>query len=658
MPLHQTVRDALPIRLGDRRYNIDLTRLARSTIDPIRQGLDTQGTPGEQTLNQAGVWKRTRSDWELGAGQREADMLESKLRKFNASTGINPWTKGELSLMNLTVHQTAISATNQYMAQADNGTNEYLYVCDGNDVKYSINQGDHWYAWTETVTGPAAACKGIASDGRYAYVAADGKVWRIDGAAVGGATLDGSNAYWSMSSTDGIWVANGYLITSVGPRLTVLSLGSAPSTDADITSSSFPQVDTWTTVIGTPTGIYAAGNKGDRGRIYHIGITASTTDLKAPVLAAELPQGETINALSEYSGILCIGTSKGIRLAQMALTTHNSFGGSATGFITYGPRINIDNGVQVFDAQGEFIWFGWEDYDSPFDTTDRSGLGRLSLKEFIGPLVPAYASDLMTPAAAGLSGAVQGIITSTYPAGHALAGQELRLFSVSGSGVWQQEPLFETTGSIDEGRFRWGTTELKAGVSVDMRHSKLLTGQSIRVTIEDDTGGDYYTDSDVIGSYTPGIKAVQVSSQKDPTDYGLVASDLQYVSTVSSVTGEYITPTVKINGPGTSTPTFHRWTVRAVPMPFVAEVIQLPIILTTQTRHDSRDVYQDAYEEYQYLRALLEERSLVTFEIGNESRIVHVAGLSYQAGEITKWTDNDKWVEGILTVSIVTVQGA
>ena len=90
MPLHQTVRDALPIRLGDRRYNIDLTRLARSTIDPIRQGLDTQGTPGEQTLNQAGVWKRTRSDWELGAGQREADMLESELRKFNASTGINP----------------------------------------------------------------------------------------------------------------------------------------------------------------------------------------------------------------------------------------------------------------------------------------------------------------------------------------------------------------------------------------------------------------------------------------------------------------------------------------------------------------------------------------------------------------------------------------
>ena len=126
MPLHQTVRDVLPIRLGDRRYNIDLTRLARSTIDPIRQGLDTQGTPGEQTLNQAGVWKRTRSDWELGAGQREADMLESELRKFNASTGINPWTKGELSLHKTTDRAWGTSNTNLYVATATSGGTDYV----------------------------------------------------------------------------------------------------------------------------------------------------------------------------------------------------------------------------------------------------------------------------------------------------------------------------------------------------------------------------------------------------------------------------------------------------------------------------------------------------------------------------------------------------
>jgi hypothetical protein len=664
MALHQTIRDALPIRLGDRKYNIDLARFARATIDPIRQGFDTQGTPGEQTLNQAGVWKRTRTDWEFGAGQREADMLESEQRKFNTSTGINPWVKGELSLMNLTVHQTAISTDNQYMAQANDGTNEYLYVCDGANVRYSTNQGHDWADGTPTapITNPAGGTiTGIASDGTNVYVAsaANDKVQQITGF---GAGVTEDTHWWTVADTasngpDGIWVANGYLITSIGSRLTVLSVASAPSTGADITSESFSQIDKWTSVIGTPTGIYAAGNKGDRGRIYHVGISDSTGALKAPVIAAELPHGETINVLSEYSGLLCIGTSKGVRLAQMSLVTGNSFGGSASGFIQYGPRININNGVQVFDAQGEFIWFGWEDYDSPFDTTDRSGLGRLSLKELTGPLTPAYASDLMTPAAITLSGAVRGVVTATYPVGHARAGQEIRLFSVGGSGVWQETATFETTGSIDEGRFRWGTTELKAAVSVDMRHGKLLTSESIRITVIDDTGGDYYTDSELVGSYTPGIKAVQVSSQKDPTDYGLTASDLQYVSTVSSVTGEYITPTIKLNGPGTSTPTLYRWTVRAVPMPFVAEVIQLPIILTTQTRHDNRDIYQDTYDDYQYVRSLLEDRSLVTFEMGDESRTVHVSGVGYEAGSINKWSDDNGWLEGVLTVTIITVQG-
>ena len=107
MALHDTVRDALPIRLGNRKYNIDLSRLARATIDPIRQGYDTQGQPGEQSLNQAGVWKRTRSDWELGAGQSDADMMESTLREYHTSLGIDPWTKGELKL-----HRTVVDTYN------------------------------------------------------------------------------------------------------------------------------------------------------------------------------------------------------------------------------------------------------------------------------------------------------------------------------------------------------------------------------------------------------------------------------------------------------------------------------------------------------------------------------------------------------------------
>ena len=644
MALHQTTRDALPVRLGNRKYNIDVSRLARATVDPIRQGFDTQGTPGEQTLNQAGVWKRTRSDWEFGAGQREADMLESEQRKFNASTGINPWVKGELSLHKTTAVSKASANTNLYMATASVGATNYVYMANASNIEYSTDDGANW-SGSPIVNPASGAVLGIASDGTNIYVAGTaGKVQKIAGTTVGSSTGN----EWSMggmAAGDGVWVANGFLIASDGPRLTVLPSDSDEATSNDITSASFSQVDSWSSVIGTSTGIYAAGNKGNRGRIYHIGITDSAGSLTVPVIAAELPQGETVNALSEYSGLLCIGTSKGFRLAQMALTRGNSFGGSAIGNVQYGPRVDIANGVQAFDAQGEFIWFGWENYDSPFDATTRSGLGRLSLKELTGPLTPAYATDLMVTAK---TAAVQGVVLSGTT----------RLFSISGAGVYKEATTYETTGAIDEGRFRWGTTELKAGVSVDVRHSKLLVSESVKITITDDTGGEYYTLSDLDDSYTPGIKAVQVASQKNPTDYGLTAADLQYVSTVSSVTGEYITPVLTLAGPGTSTPTLYRWTVRAVPMPFVAEIIQLPIVLTTHTRYKDRDVYHNTYDDYQYVRSLLEDRSLVTFEMGDESRTVHVSGVGYEGGNISKWSDDNGWIEGILTVTIITVQGS
>ena len=630
---YRTTRDALPVRLGNHKYNIDVSRLTRATIDPIRQGFDTQGQPGEQSLNQAGVWKRSRNDWELGAGQREADSPESGLRQFHESTGINPWVKNELTLMNLTVHQTAISGSNQYMAEANNGVNEYLYVCDGSNVRYSTDQGGDWSDGTpdNPITNPAGGdILGIASDGKNVYVVASAKITKITGTSFSTST-DGTD-HWLLASADGVWVANGYLIASVADRLTVLSVGSVASANDDIASASFNQVDSWSSVIGTPVGIYAAGNQGDQGRIYYVGINDSTSALNVPVIAAELPLGEKINVIAEYGGLVIIGTSKGIRLAQI----------TGQGYLTYGPRINIAGGVSVLEPQGEFVWFGWTDYTSPFDDTNRSGLGRLSLKELTAQLVPAYASDLMTPDAADLSGAVQGIVTSTDE-----EGNELRLFSVSGSGVWQEEPLYVPTGSINEGRFRWGITELKTAVSVDLRHGILATNadgiisdETVAITLTDDAGNTDTVTSDTEETTTPGIQVVE------------------------GVKGEYISPSLTLTGPGATTPTLYRWTTRAIPMPFVAEVIQLPIILTTHTEHDNRDVYQDIYDEYIYIRELLENRELVTFIMGHEHKNVYVSGLAYQEGSVSKWSDSenrteerrDRWLEGILTVQLITVQ--
>ena len=322
--------------------------------------------------------------------------------------------------------------------------------------------------------------------------------------------------------------------------------------------------------------------------------------------------GETINVLTEYGGLVIIGTSKGIRLAQI----------TGQGYLTYGPRIDIAGGVSYLLSQGEFVYFNWNDYNS-----STSGLGRLSLKELTGQLVPAYASDLMY---ADSTADVQGIVID----------DDTLLFSVSGVGVVKESSTYVTSGSINEGRFRWGVTELKTAVSADLRHGALIADQSIALTLTDDAGNTDTITSDTDGNTTPGIQVVE------------------------DVTGEYITPSLTLTGTVAATPTLYRWTTRAIPMPFVAEVIQLPIILTTQTQHDNRDVSQDIYDEYTYIRELLENRALVTFVMGYEHKNVYVSGLAYQEGAVSKWSDSQertentryKWLEGILTVQLITVQ--
>ena len=628
------VRDALPIKLGERNYNIDLGKLSRATIDPIRQGFDTQGSPGEQSLNQAGVWKRTRTDWQLGAGQKDGDTPESGPRQYYKSTGINPWVKNELTLLKDIEFIWGDTDNNLYMASAtaSNGT-EWAYLCAGSDVVASDDQ----FATGTTIPNPLAGAiigatetqSAIASDGTNVYIAGNGKIQKITANAITGSVAN--TDVWTLASVDGVWFANGYLIASVEDRLTVLSVGTAPSTNADIASSSFNQVANWQTVVGTSVGIFAGGNQGGQGKIYYIGINDSTAALNVPVIAAELPQGEKILSMAEYLGYVVLGTNKGFRLASI----------TGQGYLSYGPRIDITNGVQVFEPQGEHMWFGWKDYTSPFDGTTRGGLGRIGLSEWTDQMVPAYASDLMA-SGTGTDQDIQGVLTLTNN------GTEMRVFSIKGKGVYREHASnYVTTGSIDEGKFRWGISELKVAASVDLRHKALADGQSVAIQIESDDGNTGTVTSDTTDSLTPGIQPILTSAE-------------------ANIDGEYLIPTITLNTTTvTATPTLYRWTVRAIPMPFVAEVLTLPIILTNQTRYDNRDVYQDVYDEYSYIKALLESRTLVKFKMGAEEKTVYVAGVAYEAGSISKWSDaaqhdtpydRYRWVDGVLTVQLTTVQ--
>ena len=77
--------------------------------------------------------------------------------------------------------------------------------------------------------------------------------------------------------------------------------------------------------------------------------------------------------------------------------------------------------------------------------------------------------------------------------------------------------------------------------------------------------------------------------------------------------------------------------------------------------------YQDIYDDYKYIHGLLEDRELVIFIMGNETKNVYVSGVAYNQGDVFGWSEStprqyseggrrDRWVEGILTVQLISVQ--
>ena len=64
----------------------------------LREQRDTSNEAGEQRLNTQ-FWARSQTDWARGAGQEYFDNDDSDRRRFNTSSGIDPWTKGQVSLL-------------------------------------------------------------------------------------------------------------------------------------------------------------------------------------------------------------------------------------------------------------------------------------------------------------------------------------------------------------------------------------------------------------------------------------------------------------------------------------------------------------------------------------------------------------------------------
>lgn len=588
------VPDIFPVAIDSRPFLVDSksNMFARGFEPRVRDSVDQSTTPGEAAINPQGLWRRGESSWHLGTGQKYADTADAQDYRFYTSQGINPWTKGQITLLKDVALSKSSANTNLQIAT----TNTQVYLLDGADLKYSTNPFASSPTWT-TVTGlPAATPRDMTSDGENIYLSYPGTtnaygVWKVTAAHTVANFAYGSE-FGYIDFAKGFFVVTG----ASGNNHKLYYSPSGNITAADYTHP----IPSWTWIgsASGPNAVYLAGYSGNRGAVYRVNITTAGV-LETPVVALDLPNGEIPTHLGSYLNGILIGTNKGVRYA----TADNN------GDLTVGAFIATGGNVNQFSAEANFVWFTWSNF-----ATAASGLGRLDLSTFTALNVPAYASDLMAP--------VAGTVTAvgTY--------DSKRLFAVSGSGLYAESTDFVSSGYVTTGAYRWGIPDRKFVAKFDIRSTPLAG--TITPYISSDTGAFTAMTAHTIAAATesvatgPQAKFIEASFRLDLT-----------------------------RGSTTTAPTLTRWMARAYASPARSQVFKVPLLMHHNQVVNGIEYYLDVEAELLLLRNLVTNPRVVNYQENTDTFSVVVEDLEFQIldGVQGKWN-----LEGTCVVTMRSVQ--
>jgi len=598
------VPNVFPVAVDGRPYMIDQKsgKFQRGYEQRVRDSTDDSTTPGEGAINPGGLWRRGQDSWHAGAGQTYADMNDSAPYRFYKSKGINPWTKGQLSLLNTTAlrTQSTFSGTNLPMVEV----NGYLYVGDGNTLKYTQDPFASSPTWTSVTSGaPAAtAINDITTDGTQIYVSYVNE--GILKTTIGGASLTDHYATSGTYNYTKLGFAKGFVLgfhndsanshIHLVPFTASTSHGTATATlrDPNFVCAGF---------AGGQSHIYVAGRSTDAGLVYRLGIKSDGT-VDVAIVALELPSGEYPTSIYGYLGFILLGTNKGVRYASA----------DNNGNLVAGSLIPTTGAVNGFTAEDRFVWFTYTNYDGT-----SSGLGRLDLSVFTAPNTPAFATDLMYTSTA----AVKSVAS--------IGGK--RVFTISGVGVIAEDSdNLVASGEIESGTWRWGIPDRKFVAKVDTRSTPLVGAITSYLKIDD---GDY----DSVGRWAT---TNDTENSFNGSDSKAIEAGFKFVLERSSSIA-------------TQGPTFTRWMARAYAAPFRSQVFSIPILLHKSVTVRGKEYYYDVYEEQSFFDGLIESPRITTLQIGSS---IHSVILEDSVWEPTDSSGNTWAFDGTLVVTLRSVE--
>jgi hypothetical protein len=397
----QNTTEAYDIAIGGQPFFYamnDQRPYVRETAPFRKEQFDNSSEPGEQSLT--GWWIRSQSSFHNGQGIKFYDPSAGEIvnYRYTDGKGINVWTKGDVTLLNATTSGHVTTNPVESNGRAFQQLRSIQWTTSGTTYNgvllhdgYDVDKIDSTGAETHFIDYNAAAddkVYAICDDGTTAF-------WVTNDTGPSGKLevfkknldLNSTSAATSMFTQNGLTVTNATM-EYVKERIVMCvnnSVYEFTSTTTSLPSVTYSHGDSdhiFTSITASGPAIYISGYGGIQSNIYKFTLVTSSgvmPTLSQAITAAEMPTGEIIHKIYYYLGYMMIGTSKGIRVAQV---------NDQDGSLQYGPLI-VETSQPCYDfaARDSYVWCATSVGGEP-------GLIRIDLSAQIEPLVFAWANDV------------------------------------------------------------------------------------------------------------------------------------------------------------------------------------------------------------------------------------------------------------------------
>jgi hypothetical protein len=504
------------------------TPYRRGLAEIRKQQYDTSTNPGEQSLD--GYWLRSQQDFTGGAGITfmEPSNDEFQMKRFASSLGVDPWTRGKLTLLKSAVSTRTLTSNISTAVAVNNGSNKYIVTAESANatVYYDGYAAGTVTSWTGTPNGNAT------STGDGVVVCTTSGMQYLAAPFTGSKVTLATNA--TTTTMNAYWVKQRFIITDSHHLFEKAGVtGSVNLNTAGKLYSHPLETWTWTSVVETPNAILAAGYSGSKSAIYKFTLDpadGTLPTLTSAITAAELPYGELVTGMFSYLGsYVIIGTNRGVRVGQV----------DGNGDLAYGPLSFTSTSTTTISGMAGRDRFVYVGVGNELD--GNSGLIRIDLGSTDGEGRYAWATDLNS----GTTGRVNSV--TNY--GDLIAFTQTNLYIESATD-------YVTSGYLTTGQVRYNTLEPKNFRSFRLRGDASVGSVSVSSVLYNQSPVSLFT----FGANVDINQDVAISSPSNPLQESLGLK-------------------IALNrGTASQTPTVTGWQLKAVPGSVRRLLIKIPLI--------------------------------------------------------------------------------